>query len=136
MARPLTLGAAVVLLVAGCAHDSSGRRVRSGDIRFDERSITGPNVELTLVPDGTWSNWYVQQGDEIRAGDPVVLVQLGAGRDDPLLKNVPVAHDLFKNQPTADRRPRHVRGDELRQLLLGGATHEGRHSKGEAGSEG
>src|SRR4029450_10977910 len=65
-ARPWILGAAVVLLVAGCAHDSSGRRVRSGNVRFDEWSITGPYVELTLVPNGTWSNLCLQQGDEIR----------------------------------------------------------------------
>jgi len=56
----------VVLLVTACTYDSAGRRVRTGDIRFDERSITG-RVVLTLQDDGTWSHLYVQQGDEIRS---------------------------------------------------------------------
>jgi len=66
MARPWIVGAAVVLFATGCTHDSAGRRIRTGDIRFNERSISGPNIELTLVPNGTWSNLYVQQGVEIR----------------------------------------------------------------------
>ena len=67
MARPRILGAAAVLLVTACTHDSAGRWVRRGDIRFDERSITGPNVTLKLEDDGTWSHFYFQQGDEIRS---------------------------------------------------------------------
>jgi hypothetical protein len=56
MARPWVLGAAAVLLATAWTHDSSGRWVRRGDIRFDERSITGPNVTLTLEDDGSWSH--------------------------------------------------------------------------------
>ena len=43
---------------------AAGRWVRSGDIRFDERSITGPNVTLTLEDDGTWS--HITSSEETR----------------------------------------------------------------------
>ena len=71
MARPWILGAAMITLASACAHDSDGRRVRTTSIRFDERSITGPNVTLTREDDGTWSHLYVQEGDEIRTVGPL-----------------------------------------------------------------
>ncbi len=47
---------ALVALLAGCAaHDSAGRRIRTGDLRFDERSISGVNVSYRRNPDGTWA---------------------------------------------------------------------------------
>ncbi len=58
------------LLVEGCAaHDSAGRRIRTGDLRFDSRSITGLNTSYRLEQDGSWAgsggDRYQRIGDEI-----------------------------------------------------------------------
>ena len=71
MMRTQLLGAALALVVAGCAHyDAQGRAVRSGPARFDARSVTAPGVSYTLQPDGAWAGLqgdrYVMVGDDLR----------------------------------------------------------------------
>ena len=72
----------IVLVAAGllgsaCAHDSEGHRVRVSTIRFDDRSVSGPNVFYTLEEDGSWAgkggDRYALDGDDIR--------KVGAGFD-------------------------------------------------------
>jgi hypothetical protein len=53
----IAAAAAAVLLGSGCAHDAEGHRVRSSTLRFDERSVSGPNLSYTLEEDGTWAGW-------------------------------------------------------------------------------
>ena len=69
--------AATVLFGGGCAHDAEGHRVRSSTVRFDERSVSGPNISYTLEEDGTWAGMggdrYALEGSEIR--------KVGAGFD-------------------------------------------------------
>ncbi|HEY1905676.1 MAG TPA: hypothetical protein VGG91_06525, partial [Myxococcaceae bacterium] len=66
-----------VLLGSACAHDSQGHRVRVSTIRFDDRSVSGPNVFYTREEDGTWAgkggDRYLLDADEIR--------KVGAGFD-------------------------------------------------------
>ena len=71
------IAVAVVLLAIGCAHTADGHRVRASTVRFDERSISGPNISYTLEVDGTWAGMggdrYALEGSEIR--------KVGAGFD-------------------------------------------------------
>ncbi len=70
MHRATLVGVALALVSAGCAHDSEGRWVRTGRIRFDARSVSGPGVMYSLGDDGTWAGMggdrYVRDGDAIR----------------------------------------------------------------------
>ena len=71
------IAAAAVLFGSGCAHDAEGHWVRSSTVRFDERSVSGPNISYTLEVDGTWAGMggdrYALDGSEIR--------KVGAGFD-------------------------------------------------------
>jgi len=64
------IAVAVVLLAIGCAHTADGHRVRASTVRFDERSISGPNISYTLEVDGTWAGMggdrHALEGSEIR----------------------------------------------------------------------
>lgn len=63
------LGAALAMVVAGCAHDGEGHRIRTGNIRFDAQSVTGPGLIISRNSDGTWGAFRVEKvGNQIRGG--------------------------------------------------------------------
>lgn len=75
-------GCVLALVLGGCAaHDAAGRRVRTPNVRFDERSISGVNVSYRMEQDGTWAgpggDRYRRDGDEI--------VKVGASPSTPSL---------------------------------------------------
>jgi len=64
-------GVSLALLVGACAHDAEEPRIRTGNARFNETSVSSPRVTLTLEKDGSWSNLYRRVGDRIeRVGYP------------------------------------------------------------------
>jgi len=57
-----------VAVMAGCAHDAEGHRIRTGNVRFDAHSVsTQVGTVITLNSDGTWGAFRIQRvGDQIR----------------------------------------------------------------------
>ena len=79
---PMRVPACVLAMpVTACAaHDSAGRRIRTGDVRFDEQSIVGQSFSYRLDSEGNWSgggSQYRRQGDD--------LVKVGASNSTPSL---------------------------------------------------
>ena len=68
--RPMHVVMLAAVVVAGCAHDPDGHVVRTGQVRFDANSVTGPkNALFTLESDGNWANGasrYERVGDQLR----------------------------------------------------------------------
>jgi hypothetical protein len=68
--RPMHVVMLAGAVMAGCAHDSDGHVVRTGQVRFDAYSVTGPkNAQFTLESDGNWANGatrYERVGDQLR----------------------------------------------------------------------
>jgi hypothetical protein len=71
------LGVAVCSLLSACAHQTgwpTGSRdddpIRTGALRFDERSMTSPHVSFTRTSDGSWvgldGERYERDGDTLR----------------------------------------------------------------------
>lgn len=70
MNRMHVIGLALAVVTAGCAYDSSGRRIRNGAARFDAKSVSSPKTVYTLEGDGSWAGLhgdrYERVGDQIR----------------------------------------------------------------------
>lgn len=61
--------AALAAVIAGCAYDAQGKRIRNGEARFDDHSVSSPKTVYTLEGDGTWAGLY---GDRYeRVGDTI-----------------------------------------------------------------
>ena len=68
------LGVAVCSLLSACAHQTDVYPIRTGVLRFDERSVTSPHVSFTRTSDGSWvgldGERYERDGDTLRVVGP------------------------------------------------------------------